>query len=253
MRLLDYESAKTLIKSAILNCNELKNSHIIDAFPSQNADSPVKKNICAIGLLSIKNEHSTLDNTNGENIQAITVFVDIYTPILKGGDYSSSCAIDLCSQIDTNSEKYKVSSIIDGVVFVGTCRAFKSRIKVVFTKKTYKSTSEGDSSNAFYISIDSSPFACRKIQLKNQSALNPIECYGESYPTDFICDEKCVTLTVNRYPGDDGKVLGNVNQPFNIDFSNNYHPALSKCVITKYEFDEALEREILTIVGRCSS
>lgn len=240
---MNYNLITSLVKNAISGCQELNNARIVNAYPPQRADSPVKRTICSVGVLSAQNK-----NTASGGSEA-TVYVDIYTPSASGGDFSASCALSLCNMPIESSGKYSISSAFKGTSFFNNCCAYVSRVEISFCD-VKENISEDKPENSFNIFIDNSAYICRKISIKNQNTLSAVECYGENHPADFIQNSRLVTVTVNRCPADDGKSLCHLSYPFKMDFSADYCPALNDCAVTKYEIDESLNREIVTIVGR---
>lgn len=247
---MNYNLITSLVKNAISGCHELNNARIVNSYPPQRADSPVKRTICSVGVLSAQNKNTASGGVikEGGGSEA-TVYVDIYTPSASGGDFSASCALSLCNMPIDSAGKYNIISTFKGTSFFNNCCAYVSRVEITFCD-IMENTSEDKPENLFNIFIDNSAYICRKILIKNQNTLSAVECYGENYPTDFIQTSKLVTVTVNRCPADDGKSLYHLSYPFKMDFSADYCPALNDCAVTKYELDESLNREIVTIVGR---
>lgn len=246
---MNYEDIKKLIKTAASKCSELQGARITDAYPPQSADSPVKQNICAIGLLAAEKNSKKTNVIQMDINFSISAFADIYTPVSKGGDYACACAFALCSAIGNISGTYEVKAEVQGTTFVNTCYAFKSRIVLTLNETSSYQCNDGIE-NSFYIFINDSPYICRTIAFRNSCVLDCVECYGESYPTDFIKTENRVTVTIQRCPSDDGKTLRNIKPPFRIDFLSDYGISLTDCAVLEYKLDESCERETLTIIGK---
>lgn len=246
---MNYSIITSLVKNAVSSCQKLKNAHIVNAYPPRQADSPVKRIICAVGILSAQNENSISGGVKESGNSEATVYVDIYTPSASGGDFSASCALSLCNMPIEPSGKYKINTAFKGTSFLNTCCAYVSRVEITFCSANESGSADG-LENSFNIYVDNSAYICRKISIKNQNNLSAVECYGENYPADFICGNKLVTVTINRCLSDDGKSLRHINHPFKMEFFIDYCPVLNDCAVTKYELDESLNREIVTIVGR---
>lgn len=246
---MNYESIKALIKTAASKCDELKDARIVNAHTSHPADNPVKRNICAIGLLGAEKNSRKNNFIQMDISSSISAFADIYTPVSKGGEYACDCALSLCNSIGDTSGIYQVKTAVHGAEFVNTCYAFRSRITITFNI-TNDFQNNNDIDNAFNLFVNGSPYICRSITFKKGCVLDCVECYGESFPTDFISDENRVTVTIERRPYDDGKMMRNIKQPFEIEFLDDYGILLTDCAVLEYKLDRSCERETLTIIGK---
>lgn len=246
---LKYSDIKKLIESAIKKCPQFSQCRITEAYPTAQSDSPVKRTVCAVGLLSAeKASHSAIDIIR-DTENTITAFADIYTPVSKGGQLSSDCALALCDALGNLSGKYSIKAFAGDVAFLSNCHAYKTRVKVTVSQ-SFDDTYIRDIDVAFNLFFDDSPYVCRSTSVEISPTLSsPIECYGEGCPVGFVNNSRKCILKVKRYIPDDYKSLKNLQYPFTVDDMLKNGIYLTDCAVTNYVLDRNMQ-EIVTISGR---
>lgn len=245
---MKFDEIKALIKTAIESCTELDGCSVTDAYPPIKAGSPVKKTICAIGLDSAKQGSIMNENVKTELEGSVCAFVDIYTPVSLGGDYSSKCALELSKHLGSIPNKHRIEATVQGTAFINTCYAFKIRVEVTVSE-VFDESPGSETVKKFPLRINSVDYICRSVSIKNKSSMEPIECYGESSPTGYIMNQRTVTAEIKRQIDDDGQNLVGLSYPFIIEYSGLDGYTIEECAITKYELSDN-STEIVTITGR---
>lgn len=242
---LKFEYVKEIIRQAAAQCESLKSCGITDAYPPLPANCPVKGNICAVGLLQAQRGAVTVNGVTAENENVITAFADIYTPVQKGGHYSTDCALELCAALKCFYNGSGFEAVADGCSYVSNCCAYKTRVTV----KVIKNFDIGsDIGSPRCIIIDDYPYICRSASFELYPP-EEIESYGEADPTGFLNEGRRCTARIKRYISDDGETLCDLKYPFVIDDLSNSGFYLTDCALIKYEIGENM-LETVMIQGR---
>ncbi|MGN0498531.1 MAG: hypothetical protein ACI4F6_05685 [Acutalibacteraceae bacterium] len=245
---LTFDDVKSLIRNAIENCEALGLCRITDAYPPIQSDSPVKRNICAIGLLSAEmGSCSGLDIVrNTEN--TVTAYADIYTPVSKGGQYSTDCALELCGALEPLNGGFSVKANVGECIFLSSCYAYKTRV-VIAVSQSFTGVYDSEIDGVFTLFFNDESYMCRDAKFELSQELTPIECYGECYPVGFARNGRTFTVKIRRYIFDDDKSLWNLSYPFTVNdmLANGLY--LSDCAVIDYQLDRHMQ-EIVTIMGR---
>ncbi|MCQ4021530.1 MULTISPECIES: hypothetical protein [unclassified Ruminococcus] len=245
---LKYEDVKILISKAITRCTKLEQCRITDAFPPSQSDNPVKRCICAIGLLSAGKDSRSINGVTVDTENTISAFVDIYTPVSKGGQFSSDCALELCAALEGFKDEYKVKVVVGDISYLSGCYAYKTRLKVTVSQ-SFENLYNDDTDSIFKLNFDGLPYVCRSVRFELSPMNTPIECYGECCPVNFVQDSKLCIARVKRNISDDGASLRHLKYPFVISGMSDEGLYLVDCAVVSYELDENLQ-EIVTISGR---
>lgn len=242
---LKFEDVKEFIRQAAARCESLKKCGITDAYPPLPANCPVTDNICAVGLLQAQRGAATVNGVTAENENVITAFADIYTPVEKGGNYSTDCALELCAALKDFNKGSGFEAAAEGCSYISSCYAYKTRVTV----KAVKNADFGsDIESLRCIAIDDYPYICRSASYELYPP-EAIESYGEACPTGFSDKSERCTARIKRYIGDDGETLCDLKYPFTLDDLSNGGFYLTECALIKYEVGENM-METVTIQGR---
>ena len=246
---MDYDDIKKCIERAVAHSDEFKDCLVTDAFPNRTADNPVKRTICAIGLLGAEDRSV---ESYGESVKIasdFSVFVDIYSPAALGGAHSQSLAFALLSELHLDYySRYSESTKILAAEFVSSCHAYKTRIVIStsYLPDEKSSLTLGDSFNALF---NGTSYRCRRINCSLSPVRLPVYCYGEEVPTAYHDAGERVEITVERYITDDDKSLRELKYPFRFDDFVLNGIMAEDCAVTEYEVEDGL-RERVKIIGR---
>lgn len=245
---INFDDVKSLIKNAIGKCSSLGQCRVTDAYPPTHSDSPVKRNICAIGLLSAERSSRSGLGVIRVTSNTITAFADIYTPVSQGGKYSSDCALELCSALGQLNGRFSIKASVGECAFLSNCCAYRTRVKISVSQSA-DGIYNGDIDSVFTLYFNELPYMCRSVSFKLCDLNTPIECYGEAYPTAFTANSNRCVVKVKRYISDDGKSLKDLKYPFTIIemISDGFN--LADCAVIDYEVDRNM-LESVTISGR---
>lgn len=245
---IKLDDIKRLIAKAIEKCPSLVGCRITDAYPPKYADSPVKRSICAVGLLQAQRVGKTGLGAVSETENSVTAFADIYTPVARGGQYSSDCALEMCNALGYPYNSGTVTASADKCEYLSSCCAYRTRVKITASRRN-DGYCNGEIDGAFNLFFDDSPYVCRRVSFELSPALIPVECYGEVCPTAYADGGRKCTVRVVRCIGDDGRTLRSLSYPFTLSDLTENGFTLSDCAVVNYECDENMQ-ETVTIYGR---
>lgn len=183
---------------ALLNQElDLQKVNVVNAYERKNVTVPVKKTLISVGVLS---ENISIDNnktTSNITDDVVSITIDIFTPLCKGGEYLSKCISNIKTIVANGFIKKNVKIKSSEIKYISNAMAYSSTV-VVTASSIIKHSGGGDTPvyDNIMVVINGSISYVSKIFFACNMQYYQAKSYGETVANINCLKDKEYKITV---------------------------------------------------------